>query len=290
MRHALLLLAVLSSIPQAVPTTQTMDETIPSGANFDKAEFRFWLPKEAGAVRAVVVLVPGSNGDGRPMADDGFWRDFATKQRVALVACRFTDRPHDQSFIEEYVDVRRGSGQALLDAIGAFATRSGHAEVRDAPLLLWGMSAGGQFNYEFAAWKPDRVAAFIVNKGGIYYSALVPKATRDIPALLFAGENDLKSRTDTITGLFAVNRRGGAVWALVVEPGAAHVVGQSRDLGALFFEEILSSPKGAGFVGDLKTFEIQPAAAPGTPGTPNAWLQTERLARAWQAVVRKRQG
>jgi pimeloyl-ACP methyl ester carboxylesterase len=33
------------------------------------------------------------------------------------------------------------------------------------------MSAGGQFNYEFAAWKPDRVAAFVVNKGGIYYTA-----------------------------------------------------------------------------------------------------------------------
>jgi hypothetical protein len=26
----------------------------------------------------VVVLVPGSNGDGRPMADDSFWREFAT--------------------------------------------------------------------------------------------------------------------------------------------------------------------------------------------------------------------
>jgi len=23
---------------------------------------------------------------------------------------------------------------------------------------MWGMSAGGQFNYEFVAWKPERVA------------------------------------------------------------------------------------------------------------------------------------
>ena len=219
------------------------------------------------------------------MADDAFWQAFATKNSVALLGCRFTDKPHDQSFIEDYVNVSRGSGQALLDVLAKFASRASHPEVASAPLFLWGMSAGGQFNYEFTAWKPERVGAFIVNKGGIYFSALVSKAARHVPGLLFVGDKDLQSRIDTITGLFAVNRRGGARWALVVEPGAAHVVGKSKELGALFFEEMLANPQGAGFAGDLKTFEFQPAASPGTPGTPNAWLQTERLANAWKAVV-----
>jgi len=280
----------------------TLDETVPPGANFDKAEFRFWLPAETTAVRAVLVLVPGSNGDGRPMAADAFWQAFASKQQLAIVACRFTDKPHDQSFIEDYVNVSHGSGQALVDVIGTFAERSKHPEIAPAPLLLWGMSAGGQFNYEFVAWKPERVAAFIVNKGGIYYSALLSKAAREVPGFLFVGDKDLQSRIDTITGLFAVNRRGGAVWALVVEPGAAHVVGQSRDLGALLFEEVLGMRLGQagangaatplvsiaavpGFVGDLKTGTFQPASSPGTPSAPNAWLPTERLAKAWQAVV-----
>jgi poly(3-hydroxybutyrate) depolymerase len=266
---------------------QSFEETIPPGQNFDKAEFRFWVPKDIPTLRGVVVLVPGSNGDGRPMAVDGFWQEFATKNKVALLGCRFTDKPHDQSFIEDYVNVSKGSGQAVLDVINTLAAKSNHAELISAPLFMWGMSAGGQFNYEFTAWKPERVGAFIVNKGGIYYSALVSKAAREVPGLLFVGDKDLQSRIDTITGLFAVNRRGGAVWALVVEPGIAHAVGQSRDLGALFFEEMLAQPKGAGFVGDLKTFAIQPAATPGTPSTPNAWLQSERLANAWKAVVSK---
>ncbi len=270
---------------------QTLEETIPPGPNFDKADFRFWLPKDAGPVRAVVVLIPGSNGDGRPMADDAFWQDFATKQKVALLGCRFTDKPHDQSFIEDYVNVSLGSGQALLDVLAKFAARTSHPEVAGAKLLLWGMSAGGQFDYEFTAWKPERVAAFIVNKGGIYYSALLPKAARAVPGLLFVGGGDLQSRIDTIAGLFAVNRRGGAVWALVVEPGLGHVVGHSRDLGALFFEDVLASPaSGPGFIGDLKTFAVQPAPGPGTPSAPNAWLQTERLANAWKAVVSGRDG
>jgi poly(3-hydroxybutyrate) depolymerase len=263
-----------------------MEESIPSGANFDHADFRFWLPKDSGPVRAVVVLVPGSNGDGRNMADDVFWQDFATRQHTALVACRFTDKSHDQSFIEDYVNVSQGSGQALLDALGKFAARSNHPEVASAKLLLWGMSAGGQFNYEFTAWKPERVAAFIVNKGGIYYSALVSKAARAVPGMLFVGGADLQSRIDTITGLFAVNRRGGAVWSLVVEPGLGHVVGHSKEMAAMLYEDALNGTAStAGFTGDLKTFAIQPAANPGTPSTPNSWFMTERLANAWKDIV-----
>ena len=287
-KRAFILMFALAVLP-ALAHGQTLDETIPPGANFDKAEFRFWFPADADKLRGVVVLVPGSNGDGRPMADDAFWREFATKQKVALLGCRFTDKPHDQAFIEDYVNVAKGSGQALLDAISKFAERTKHPEVVSAPLLMWGMSAGGQFNYEFVAWKPDRVGAFIVNKGGIYYTALLPKAARAVPGLLFVGATDLQSRIDTITGLFAVNRRGGAIWALVSEPGAGHVVGASKELGALLFEEVLAGVKGpAGFVGDLKTGEYQAAATPGTPSTPNAWLISERLAAAWKAVVTKR--
>ena len=161
---------------------------------------------------------------------------------------------------------------------------------------MWGMSAGGQFNYEFVAWKPERVAAFVVNKGGIYFTALVSPASRAVPGMLFVGGKDLESRIWTINGLFAVNRRGGALWALATEPGAAHIVGQSRDVALAFFEDILpmrlGGPNGAlkpmaeksGFTGDLKmkTFAAIGDAKP--PTEPNSWLPTERVARAWQTM------
>ena len=210
--------AATATVAGQAPASAVLDETIAPGANYDKAEFRFWMPPAVQTVRAIVVLVPGSNGDGRPMADDVFWRDFATRHSLALVACRFTDKPHEQSFIEHYVNVSQGSGQALLDAIGRFADRAKHPELASAPFYMWGMSAGGQFNYEFVAWKPERVAAFVVNKGGIYYTALAPKAAREVPGLLFIGEKDLEFRNHTIAGLFAVNRRAGARWALTRSP------------------------------------------------------------------------
>ena len=274
----------------------TLDEAAAPGKNYAKAEFRLWYPDNAEAIQAVVVLVPGSNGDGRPSADDPVWQTFATAHKLALVGCHFTDKQHDQSFIEDYANVSQGSGQALLDTMAAFAARAKHPELASAPLLLWGMSAGGQFNYEFVAWKPERVAAFVVNKGGIYYTALTPKASRDVPGMLFIGGKDLDSRIQTITGLFAVNRRGGALWALAEEPGAAHIVGRSRDLALMFFEDVLALrlasaqelkplTEKAGFIGDPKSKTFHAVGDGPTPAYPTAWLPTMRVARAWQAMM-----
>ena len=294
---ALGLLAVASLGPAASgQSSSTLDDTIPPGANFDKAEFRFWTPPGAGTLRGTMVLVPGSNGDGRAMAEDSVWQAFAARQRLALLACRFTDKRHDQGFIEDYVNVSKGSGQALLDALTHLAARSKHPELTSEALLFWGMSAGGEFNYEFASWKPERVLAFVVNKGGIYYTALTPRATRAIPALLFIGGKDLESRVNTITGLFDLNRRGGALWALAPEPNAAHVVGRSRDMSIMFFDDVIALRLGggeeelraldeaSGYVGDVHTSSIRPANAGALPTYPTSWLPTERIARAWLAI------
>src|SRR5262245_64770057 len=102
------------------------------------------------------------------------------------------------------------------------------------------MSAGGQFNYELVAWKPERVAAFVVNKGGIYYSALLSREARKVPGILFVGGKDMDSRVSTITGLFAVNRRGGALWALASEPGGADGVGESLELERVVWDDVRS--------------------------------------------------
>ena len=280
----------------------TFEQSMPPGANFDHADFRLWLPAGNGAVRGVVVLMPGSNGDGRPETADTVWQSFATQHRLALLGVRLTDKRHDQGFIEEYVDVGRGSGQALLDALTALAASSRHPELASAPLLLWGMSAGGEFNYEFTNWKPERVVAFVVNKGGIYYTALTSRAARSIPGVLFTGGNDLVSRVSTISGLFALNRRSAALWALANEPGAAHIVGRSRDFALIFFGDVLALrlpdstasragvamlpvAPGAGFVGDLKLHTYQPAQGLPAGGESTVWLPTERVARAWGALV-----
>jgi poly(3-hydroxybutyrate) depolymerase len=293
-----LIVAALQTSAQAIPG-KTFEEVVRPGANFDKAQFRLWIPNDIEKFRAVLVLTTGSNGDGRPMVDDPVWQNLAIRQKLALVGCQLTDKPHEQNFIEEYANASKGSGQALLTALTELAARSSHPEVASAPLLLWGMSAGGEFNYEFVAWKPERVAAFVVNKGGIYYTALASQAARSVPGFLFTGGDDLEFRTNTINGLFAVNRRAGALWALGEEPGVAHAIGRSKDMGVIFFEDILAlrldergalkaMPEKTGFIGDLKAKTFQAVGSTTAPGSPTAWLPTERVARAWQALVTAR--
>jgi hypothetical protein len=163
--------------------------------------------------------------------------------------------------------VTQGSGQALLDALAALARDSGHTELASAPLLLWGMSAGGQFNYEFVAWKPG---------------------------FFFVGGKDLEFRTNAIAGLFAINRRAGAVWAFAEEPGAGHVVGRSRDMSLIFFAEMLrlrlvAHSLGAnaaslrplheesGFIGYLKGRTFASRGVADVPNYPTAWLRPNEL-------------
>src|SRR5690348_207831 len=135
-----LFLAIALLVPLRVaaqtPAGAVFEETVAPGHNYDTAEFKLWLPSDLQAVRAVAVLVPGSNGDGRGQVDDPVWQAFAVRNKLALVGVRLTDKPHDQGFIEEYVNVSQGSGQAFLDAMSAFATRARHPELATAPFLL----------------------------------------------------------------------------------------------------------------------------------------------------------
>ncbi len=313
-----LVLLSLSVRTSALAPGLRLDWAAPEGTNYDHAEFRLWQPdlsqpnpSHPGAAKplgGVVVLMPGSNEDGRGLVEDPHWQAFAERHDMALLGCWFSDKPHPQMFIESYADAAHGSGQALLDALAALGAQLRRPELATAPLLLWGMSAGGQFNYEFVAWKPERVAGFVVNKGGVYYSALLSAAARQVPGLFFVGGKDLETRQQAIRGLFAINRRGGALWALIEEPTAAHVLGRSHEIAAMYFDELIPlrfappspatpSPgllplaEASGFIGDPRSFTTQEARTEtdGDAATATSWLPTQRTAGLWEAASKDQQ-
>jgi poly(3-hydroxybutyrate) depolymerase len=305
MKRTVCLYIVFLKISCSLLNATVLNDSIPPGKNFDKALFRLWYPDRLKSINGVVIMVPGSNGDGRGMVSDSLWRSFAVKNGFALLACFFTDPGNTGSFIEKYVNVSMGSGQALLDVLGKFASVSGHEELESTPMLLWGMSAGGQFNYEFACWRPERILAFVVNKGGIYYTALAPDATRVVPGILFTGEKDLEARNDIIKGLFSLNRRAGALWIFAPEPGIAHEVGQSARLACVFFNEVITSrmdfgrktggraalktlKESEGLIGDHKNHKIFPAANLAKFEYPVSWFPGKSTAEAWSCYLDKR--
>jgi len=270
----------------------------PATDTYLAAEFAVWIAEEHDRLQGAVVITPGSNEDGRTEIFNLDWQLFARSNRVALIGCKFIDIPHPINFIEKYIRAARGTGDALIMALNAFAELSRHPELATVPLLLAGMSAGGEFNYEFVAWKPERVLAFVVNKGGTYYSALLKPAARQVPGLFFVGERDLIFRTAILKGLFAVNRRAGALWALAPEPEIAHEVGSSLTMTRIFFGDIIQLWSAArqmhrsaifqeqnGYVCDLETHEIVRANRTAPTDRLTSWVPSKAVAEVWQQVV-----
>lgn len=284
---------LIAALTAHAANSESYDVGLPPGDNFDQAQFRLWVPEGVSSVRAILVLVPGSNGDGRGQVEVPLWQGLAREQGLALVGLHMTDKMHEDMFIEHYVDVARGSGDALLNALDELARMSGHPEITEAPLLLWGMSAGGEFNYEFALWRPDRVAGFVVNKGGIYYSALASGPARKVPGLFFVGTEDLAFRNDIIRGIFSINRRAHALWALIEQQGTGHAVAESDVIAADFYRQVLETRLGRGktlaaldiadgFYCDPASNSCTPAASAESPRVPVSWLATEALTEVWK--------
>ncbi len=291
-----LVIIVISTTPFMALSQTVLNDSIMNGPNFEKAAFRLWIHKDIKKVRGIIVMVPGSNGDGRNMVEKTEWQNLAKEHDMALMACNFRDKK--VSAVEEYADVSKGSGQAMLDVIKRFAGKSGHKELATAPLALWGMSAGGEVNYELACWIPERVICFIVNKGGVYYTALASEATRAVPGVFLTGEVDNPYRNNIVYGLFSVNRRFGAKWMYAEEPGTGHQFARSETFALQYFHQMIPLRLPAkvgdalaplypeGFIGELETKQVSAFEKGKRYKGVTVWLPNMAIADLWHSLMK----
>jgi len=246
------------------------------------AAFRFWLPGDAQKIEAVITVVPGRNGDGRSSAEDPVWQALAKSRQCGLMGCKLQGA--------DYWSAEDWSGRQLLLALEEFGRQTSHPELTNARMALWGLSAGGQFSYSFLCWKPERVLALVENRGH-YIDWVAGPAARHVPALWIAGEKDNPLIMEMMADSFTVGRRGGAPWAFSIEPGAGHEIGRTKEFGILFFNAVFRSLQPVdgkppvAWTGNLRTHEIEPAAAAEPGSQLNSWLPDEPFARTWQAFV-----
>lgn len=205
------------------------------------AEFSFSGSKTP---KAILVLVPGSNTDGRYLIRDNPWVNFQKQYDLLLVGCLFRDDIFKGD--EDYCNMRKGAGDKLLMAITAHLGLQrpelwGEGKEFDLampPIYIWGFSAGGQFAYEFACHYPYYTAAFVANKGGVYYTALAPESARKVPGLLIAGLHDAPWRRAILKGIHALNTNFGSKWHFIEEP-YGHSEGDSAAISVNFFSQLL---------------------------------------------------
>ena len=144
---------------------------------------------------------------------------------------------------------------------------------------------------------PERVAAFVAVKGGIYETKFDPRV-RSVPGLFIVGEKDEPWRGARITELFEGERRQGAAWALARETGAGHEIGRSTGLARAYLREAAAlrlPPEGGeganplhagqGWVGtrsDYQEVKTWPATADARVRT--VWLPGPESARLWREL------
>lgn len=217
---------------------QKNDFSFYDGENFQLAEFRFWNPNLNDDYKGILVLTPGINRDGREAVLDTVWQKFATKHNLIIVASHFKNYESNNNL--RYRDASKGSGEILLKSIEKYSQEISNKNINELPLLLYGFSAGGQYNFEFASWKPERVISFVVNKGGYYDTAVASSDTQKVPGIFFIGEDDLYYRNNLILGIYSANRSQGANWTLITEKATKHSPNNSKDLSISFFESIMT--------------------------------------------------
>jgi pimeloyl-ACP methyl ester carboxylesterase len=308
-----------TSTPPAFSVTRIPDRGLEFAAALNlpnrgiKAEGTLFIPRDVSRVRAVVVLFSAGlswDGLGGSFYRDAQLRSLAQQLGCALLLPRITNIVQTDRGLGS-IDTLRNAGAGGADALVALLQRlgeeSGHRELADAPVLLWGNSRTGHFVATFAALHPQRTIAFVqYHTGG---PGLEMNGLREIPALLLEAKGDIatnKSQAQWPADFFSETgwkrgRAAGAPWTFGIEPNASHI--NEKDLpvaNALVIPWIAAvlqqrlSPGGkalrvvsgaSGWLGDLNTHEIAPLDTFVGAARAATWLPDEASARGWRIVV-----
>ena len=180
----------------------------PPTSSIVRASFDCWRPKTPDAV---LVLLPGANGDGAAYLKEKAWVRFATKLNWAVVGVTFVSPMGELIRNGGYYDVTVNSGMMLHNALARM-------ELTQKPLYLYGFSGGGKFAACFANVYPESVAAFAVLGMGNVHRPSVKNGPRGIIA---CGEDDY--RLGAALSWFKAARALGWKLSWVEVPDISHV-------------------------------------------------------------------
>ncbi len=160
---------------------------------------------------AVLVLTPGTNGNGESLVRQDEWQDFAREHNLALVGVSFASPDAILPENRGYYYAAQGSGELLVEGIRK-------AFRRDVPILLFGFSAGAHFSARFVEWNPERVISWCAYSAGWWDEPAQAKITP--PGIVACGEDD--GRLGASLVYFKQGRALGRPWLWVELPGIGH--------------------------------------------------------------------
>ena len=267
-----------------------------------KAEGALLLPEAGGRVRFVMVALRW--GLGGPLFDDPQTQSRLPPESAFLRVAISHIRARSGASVNNSAGL--GGDQAVMRLLKRLGEETGHAELTDAPLVIWGHSAAGPFGSSFAGLHPERTLAFVRYHSGVVLGGDMKVVSR-IPALLFIGEKDTTADpavgNDSQEGpraLWRSGRSANAPWAFAFEPNATHgdldALNKAYDLLIPWLNAVVrtrlsengtlrSVREESGWLGDNRTGDIAPYT--GFNGSKNdaSWFPDEASAREWRGVI-----
>lgn len=240
----------------------------------------FWYRVPSGDVpMGVLMLVPGSNGDGRGMLEaTGSWTRFADEMHLVLVGPTFKTTLEEVHSRQGYYYPELWSGEATLKALEQIRAQTG---ARGDKVLIFGFSAGAHFAHRFALWKPDKVAAFVAYSAGWWDAPTA--ALRNTPGLIMCGEAD--ERYQPTYAFFFQGRQLGLPLIWRSYTGVGHELKpQVVAMAQAFLGFYAQEQKPQNFVGDVQSYrfyEAGSADAQRVPPEARVILPSRRIAEAW---------
>jgi hypothetical protein len=182
----------------------------------EEVRFDLWLPEDIAVVKGMVVM--SGHGSGESLFHRADLRALATELGLGLF--KFTGNPMQRGFWPRSL---------LFDRLREFGVGSGHAEIGDAPLFLYGHSNGTGFSAVFPSYEPERVWGWVSMRPGITFQVYQPGAAQ-VPGLVICGEEDSflarPSREENLAVVPALRKKHGALWNIAVEPKTGHGPGE----------------------------------------------------------------
>jgi hypothetical protein len=191
------------------------------------------------------------------------------------------------------------SDAALFGALSTAAQLSGHPELANAPVLVFGISGGAPEAAGLAARNPARTIGLVARVPASLVTLTDPPALQ-VPTFVTLAENDVVVSNAALQLTFTDNRNRGGLWGLVVEQGRQHYGSSARNnaaviewmtavlalrLPATAGAPLVALAETTGWLANQTTFEIAPWDAYTGTRTSASWLPNASLASAWRALA-----
>jgi len=187
-----------------------------SGGKREDVKFDLWIPEGIGTARGIIVM--SGHGSGETLYKHSELRKIARELHLALF--KFVGNPMQRGFWPRSL---------LYERLAAYAEKSQHPELVNAPLFLYGHSNGTGFSAIFPATEGARVWAWVSMRPGTTFQVYQPGAAQ-VPGMIIFGEDDgflaRFSKEENMAVVETMRKKHHALWHYAVEPKTGHGPGE----------------------------------------------------------------